>query len=155
VALAGQQASAGNAGATARTHRSHLCWHDLRLKRRNELLRLGEPKSKLRQPSFLIALDASHLGLRHHTRAHFRHQLHPPNQLRHQTNPLPVSPEPSPIAAGPQDFECSLDVLAAGSISRIAGQRSNFRHLMSKGGGDTLLESIQRKASDLPGGPVA
>jgi hypothetical protein len=87
--------------------RSHLRRHDLRLQRRNELLRLGEPKSEVRQASFLIALDASHLSLGHHTRPQFRHQLHPPNQLRHQTNSLPVSPEPSPIAASPQDFECS------------------------------------------------
>jgi hypothetical protein len=92
--------------------RSHLRRHDLRLKHRNELLRLGGPKSKVRQASFLIALDASHLGLRHHTRPQFRHQLHPPNQLRHQTNPLPVSPEPSRIAAGTWDFECSLPGIA-------------------------------------------
>jgi hypothetical protein len=45
--------------------RSHLRRHDLRLQRRNELLRLGEPKSEVRQASFLIALDASHLSLGH------------------------------------------------------------------------------------------
>jgi phospholipid transport system substrate-binding protein len=44
-----------------------------------------------------------------------------------------------------------VDVLAAGSISRVAVQRSDFRHLLSKGGGDALLASLQRKAADLSG----
>ena len=48
-----------------------------------------------------------------------------------------------------------VDVLAAGSISRVAVQRSDFRHLLSKGGGDALLASLQRKTSDLSGGAVA
>jgi phospholipid transport system substrate-binding protein len=45
-----------------------------------------------------------------------------------------------------------VDVLSAGSISRVAEQRSDFRHVMSKGGGDTLLANLQRKASELSGG---
>jgi phospholipid transport system substrate-binding protein len=48
-----------------------------------------------------------------------------------------------------------IDVLAAGSISRVAVQRSDFRHLLSKGGGDALVASLQRKTSDLSGGAVA
>jgi phospholipid transport system substrate-binding protein len=48
-----------------------------------------------------------------------------------------------------------VDVLAAGSISRVAVQRSDFRHLLSKGGGDALVASLQRKTSDLSGGAVA
>lgn len=48
-----------------------------------------------------------------------------------------------------------VDVLAAGSISRVAVQRSDFRHLLSRGGGDALLTSLQRKASDLSGGALA
>jgi len=48
-----------------------------------------------------------------------------------------------------------VDVLAAGSISRVAVQRSDFRHLLSKGGGDALVASLQRKASDLSGGALA
>jgi phospholipid transport system substrate-binding protein len=48
-----------------------------------------------------------------------------------------------------------VDVLAAGSISRVAVQRSDFRHLLSRGGGDALLASLQRKASDLSGGALA
>jgi phospholipid transport system substrate-binding protein len=48
-----------------------------------------------------------------------------------------------------------VDVLAAGSISRVAVQRSDFRGLLSRGGGDALLASLQHKASDLSGGALA
>ncbi|MGD0104232.1 MAG: ABC transporter substrate-binding protein [Rhodopila sp.] len=47
-----------------------------------------------------------------------------------------------------------VDVLAAGSISRVAVQRSDFRRLLSQGGGDALLASLQRKTFDLSGGAV-
>jgi phospholipid transport system substrate-binding protein len=47
-----------------------------------------------------------------------------------------------------------VDVLAAGSISRVAVQRSDFRHLLSNGGGDALLASLQRKTTDLSGGAL-
>jgi phospholipid transport system substrate-binding protein len=43
-------------------------------------------------------------------------------------------------------------VLSAGSISRVAEQRSDFRHIMSRGGGDALFANLQRKASELSGG---
>jgi phospholipid transport system substrate-binding protein len=46
------------------------------------------------------------------------------------------------------------DVLAAGSISRVAVQRSDFRHILSNGGGDALLVSLQRKTADLSGGTL-
>jgi phospholipid transport system substrate-binding protein len=49
----------------------------------------------------------------------------------------------------------AVDVLAAGSISRVAVQRSDFRHLLSHGGGDALLASLQQKTSDLSGGALA
>jgi phospholipid transport system substrate-binding protein len=45
-----------------------------------------------------------------------------------------------------------VDVLAAGSISRVAVQRSDFRYILSSGGGDALLASLQRKTADLSGG---
>jgi phospholipid transport system substrate-binding protein len=48
-----------------------------------------------------------------------------------------------------------VDVLAAGSISRVAVQRSDFRRLLSSGGGGALLASLQRKTTDLSGGAVA
>jgi phospholipid transport system substrate-binding protein len=44
-----------------------------------------------------------------------------------------------------------VDVLAAGSISRVAVQRSDFRHILSGGGVDALVVSLQRKTSDLSG----
>jgi phospholipid transport system substrate-binding protein len=47
-----------------------------------------------------------------------------------------------------------IDVLAAGSISRVAVQRSDFRHILSNGGGDALLVSLQRKTADLSGGTL-
>ena len=43
----------------------------------------------------------------------------------------------------------TVDVLAAGSISRVAVQRSDFRRVLSAGGGDALLDSLRRKTSDL------
>jgi phospholipid transport system substrate-binding protein len=46
-----------------------------------------------------------------------------------------------------------VDVLAGGSISRVAVQRSDFRRILSNGG-DALLASLQRKASDLSGGAL-
>jgi phospholipid transport system substrate-binding protein len=48
-----------------------------------------------------------------------------------------------------------IDVLAAGTISRVAVQRSDFRHILSTGGGDALLASLERKTSDLSGGALA
>jgi phospholipid transport system substrate-binding protein len=48
-----------------------------------------------------------------------------------------------------------VDVLAAGSISRVAVQRSDFRHILSSGGCAALLESLQRKTADLSGGTLA
>jgi phospholipid transport system substrate-binding protein len=44
-----------------------------------------------------------------------------------------------------------VDVLVAGSISRVAVQRSDFRHILSNGGGDALVVSLQRKTADLSG----
>jgi phospholipid transport system substrate-binding protein len=48
-----------------------------------------------------------------------------------------------------------VDVLVDGSISRVAVQRSDFRVLLTSGGGDALLASLQRKTSDLSGGTLA
>jgi phospholipid transport system substrate-binding protein len=46
-----------------------------------------------------------------------------------------------------------VDVLAGGSMSRVAVQRSDFRRILSNGG-DALLASLQRKTSDLSGGAL-
>ncbi len=48
-----------------------------------------------------------------------------------------------------------VDVLADGSISRVAVQRSDFRGLLANGGSDALLASLQRKTADLSGGNLA
>jgi phospholipid transport system substrate-binding protein len=48
-----------------------------------------------------------------------------------------------------------VDVMAAGSISRVAVQRSDFRHVLSHGGGDALVATLQRKTSDLSAGALA
>jgi phospholipid transport system substrate-binding protein len=49
----------------------------------------------------------------------------------------------------------AVDVLAAGSISRVAVQRSDFRHILAQGGGDALVASLRRKTSDLSGNALA
>ncbi len=48
-----------------------------------------------------------------------------------------------------------VDVLADGTISRVAVQRSDFRSVLSSGGGQALLARLQAKTSDLSGGTLA
>lgn len=48
----------------------------------------------------------------------------------------------------------AVDVLADGSISRVAVQRSDFRRLLASGGGPALVASLQRKTADLSGGAL-
>ena len=48
-----------------------------------------------------------------------------------------------------------VDVLADGTISRVAVQRSDFRSLLTHGGSEALLTSLERKTSDLSGGALA
>ena len=43
----------------------------------------------------------------------------------------------------------AVDVLAEGAISRVATQRSDFRGLLARGGGEALLASLQKKTTDL------
>jgi len=45
----------------------------------------------------------------------------------------------------------AVDVLADGSISRVAVQRSDFRRLVSRGGAQALIDSLKQKTSDLSG----
>jgi phospholipid transport system substrate-binding protein len=49
----------------------------------------------------------------------------------------------------------AVDVLADGSISRVATQRSDFRGLLSSGGGSALVASLQNKVASLSGGAIA
>ena len=44
-----------------------------------------------------------------------------------------------------------VDVLAEGSISRVAAQRSEVRSVLSDGGGAALLVSLRRKTAELSG----
>ncbi len=48
----------------------------------------------------------------------------------------------------------AIDVLADGSISRVAVQRSDFRRLVARGGAQALIESLNQKTSDLSGGTL-
>lgn len=48
----------------------------------------------------------------------------------------------------------AVDVLADGSISRVAVQRSDFRSLLARGGAPALIESLNRKTTDLSGGAL-
>ncbi|MGA8196815.1 MAG: ABC transporter substrate-binding protein [Acetobacteraceae bacterium] len=45
-----------------------------------------------------------------------------------------------------------VDVLADGSISRVAVQRSDFRRLVARGGAQALIDSLNQKTNDLSGG---
>jgi phospholipid transport system substrate-binding protein len=46
----------------------------------------------------------------------------------------------------------AVDVLADGSISRVAVQRSDFRRLLARGGALALAESLRSKSADLSDG---
>jgi phospholipid transport system substrate-binding protein len=46
----------------------------------------------------------------------------------------------------------AVDVLADGSISRVAVQRSDFRRLLTRGGAEALVESLRTKSADLSDG---
>ncbi len=46
----------------------------------------------------------------------------------------------------------AVDILADGSISRVAVQRSDFRRLLSRGGPSALVESLKSKSADLSEG---
>ena len=54
---------------------------------------------------------------------------------------------------GPGGWQ-AVDVLLDGTISQTAVQRSDFRSLLSSGGADALIASLQRKISDLSGGTL-
>jgi phospholipid transport system substrate-binding protein len=45
-----------------------------------------------------------------------------------------------------------VDVLADGSISRVAVQRSDFRRLLARGGAQALADSLRSKSADLSEG---
>ncbi len=45
-----------------------------------------------------------------------------------------------------------VDVLADGSISRVAVQRSDFRRLLTRGGAQALAKSLRTKSASLTNG---
>jgi phospholipid transport system substrate-binding protein len=49
----------------------------------------------------------------------------------------------------------AVDVLADGSISRVAVQRSDFRYLLKNGGVPALVTGLQTKVASLSGGMLA
>ena len=49
----------------------------------------------------------------------------------------------------------AVDVLADGSISRVAVQRSDFRRLVAQGGAPALIQSLNSKTADLSGGALS
>jgi phospholipid transport system substrate-binding protein len=49
----------------------------------------------------------------------------------------------------------AVDVLADGSISRVAVQRSDFQSLLASGDGEALIASLRRKVQTLSGGELA
>lgn len=48
----------------------------------------------------------------------------------------------------------AVDVLADGSISRVAVQRSDFRRLVERGGAQALIQSLNQKTTELSGGAL-
>nr|WP_294546591.1 ABC transporter substrate-binding protein [uncultured Rhodopila sp.] len=46
----------------------------------------------------------------------------------------------------------AVDVLADGSVSRVAVQRSDFRRLLNRGGAQALAQSLRTKTADLSAG---
>jgi phospholipid transport system substrate-binding protein len=46
----------------------------------------------------------------------------------------------------------AVDVLADGSVSQVAVERSDFRRLLNRGGAQALAESLSRKSDDLSAG---
>jgi len=47
-----------------------------------------------------------------------------------------------------------VDVLLDGTISRVAVQRSDFRHVIEAGGPSALIASLRKKVADLSGGTI-
>jgi len=46
----------------------------------------------------------------------------------------------------------AVDVLADGSVSQVAVERSDFRRLLNRGGAQALADSLSRKSDDLSDG---
>jgi phospholipid transport system substrate-binding protein len=75
-----------------------------------------------------------------------------------ETKIIPTNGSPTQLdyvmRNGPAGWK-AVDVLADGSISRVAVQRSDFRHLLRNGGASALMEGLQHKVASLSGGMLA
>jgi phospholipid transport system substrate-binding protein len=74
-----------------------------------------------------------------------------------QTQIVPTSGEPTKLDYVMQNEGGAwkaVDVLADGSISRVAVQRSDFRQLLSDGTGQQLVASLSRKVASLSDGAL-
>jgi phospholipid transport system substrate-binding protein len=81
-----------------------------------------------------------------------------PAQVVVRNSLVPASGSPVELSYVMQQTQAGwkvVDVLADGSISRVAVQRSDFRGLLANGGVPALVASLERKVSDLSGGAVA
>jgi phospholipid transport system substrate-binding protein len=70
---------------------------------------------------------------------------------------VPASGAPTELSYVMQQTDSGwriVDVLAEGSISRVATQRSDFRGLLSSGGVSALAANLERKVADLSGGAL-
>jgi len=65
---------------------------------------------------------------------------------------LRQTPLPDPFRAGIAGGWKVIDVLAEGSISRVAAQRSEMRSVLADGGGTGLVVSLRQKTAELSGG---
>ena len=84
--------------------------------------------------------------------------------LRHVANDVIVQTDLVPQHGSPTDLSYVMrqnasgwrvvDVLADGSISRVAVQRSDFRSLLTNGGVPALMASLQQKISSLSDGSL-
>ena len=77
------------------------------------------------------------------------------DQVVVQTRLLPTSGEPVELDYVMRRFPVgwqAVDVLMNGSISRVAVQRSDFTHLMGRGGAPALVTALDSKVSTLSGG---
>lgn len=81
-----------------------------------------------------------------------------PNQVVVRTQVVPASGSPIELSYVMQQTAAgwkAVDVLADGSISRVAVQRSDFRGLLARGGVPALVANLERKVADLSGGALA
>ena len=73
-----------------------------------------------------------------------------------QTRIIPASGDPHELnyVMRPADRAWRIVDVVADGISRVATQRSDFRHLVVSGGARALMASLEQKTKDLSGGAI-